>query len=156
MKSTPYAAPRAKTTNIDRVGKVLAPTAPAPGLKTTGFGDVAEIRAGLPFAGFLELQAALGLSGTALGDLIGIPARTLQRRREEGRLSKEESDRLDRVRRLHRQAVATLGSQEAARSWLTRPQMALAGFTPLDLADTGAGAREVENLLGRLDYGVYP
>lgn len=152
MNKKPYAAARAKT---ERVREVLAPVAPTPAPPAAAFGDVAEIRAGLPFADFLELQEALQINGTALGEVVGIPARTLQRRREEGRLSKEESDRLDRVRRLHRQAVDALGSRDAARSWLTRPQMALAGFTPLDLADTGAGTREVENLLGRLDYGVY-
>jgi putative toxin-antitoxin system antitoxin component (TIGR02293 family) len=53
------------------------------------------------------------------------------------------------------QATGVFDSESSARAWLTRPQIALAGFVPLELADTGAGIREVENLLGRIDYGVY-
>jgi putative toxin-antitoxin system antitoxin component (TIGR02293 family) len=87
--------------------------------------------------------------------VVGIPVRTLQRRKEEGRLTKEESDRVDRVFTLVDQAAKVFESVTSARDWLTRPQLGLAGFVPLDLADTGAGIREVENLLGRIDYGVY-
>lgn len=123
--------------------------------ESVGFGEIEEIREGLPVSEFFSLQSVLGLSTTELADVVGIPPRTLQRRKEDGRLTKEESDRLDRVRQLVRQAVEVLESQEAARDWLRRPQIALAGFVPLELADTGAGIREVEQLLGRLDYGVY-
>jgi putative toxin-antitoxin system antitoxin component (TIGR02293 family) len=52
-------------------------------------------------------------------------------------------------------AVDVLGSQEVARRWLTHPQFGLGGAAPLDYAETEAGAREVENLLGRIEYGVY-
>jgi len=118
------------------------------------FEEVEEIRHGLPVAKFFELQERLGVGTAQLADVVGIPVRTLQRRKDEGRLTKEESDRLDRVSQLVGQAVGVFDSEEAGRDWLTRPQIGLAGFVPLDLADTGAGIREVENLLGRIDYGV--
>ena len=120
-----------------------------------GFEEIREIRKGLPVETFFELEAKLGVGTAALAEVVGIPVRTLQRRKEEGRLTKDESDRLDRVRQLVKQAAGVLESGDAARRWLTRPQIALGGFVPLDLADTGAGIREVENLLGRIDYGVY-
>ncbi|MFA7343920.1 MAG: antitoxin Xre-like helix-turn-helix domain-containing protein [Terrimicrobiaceae bacterium] len=120
-----------------------------------GFGGIQEIREGLPVDAFFELQEKLGVGTPRLAEIVGIPVRTLQRRKDDGRLTKEESDRLDRVRKLMGQATGIFESEIAARAWLTHPQIGLAGFVPLDLADTGAGIREVEKLLGRIDYGVY-
>ena len=119
-----------------------------------GFDAVQEIRNGLPVEAFFQLQEQLGVGTPQLAGVVGIPVRTLQRRKDEGRLTKDESDRLDRVRKLMSHATGVFESETAARAWLTRPQIGLAGFVPLELADTGAGIREVENLLGRIDYGV--
>jgi putative toxin-antitoxin system antitoxin component (TIGR02293 family) len=46
------------------------------------------------------------------------------------------------------------GDANAARQWLTAPQPALGGSTPGDYAATELGAREVENLIGRLEHGI--
>ena len=35
------------------------------------------------------------------------------------------------------------------------PQVGLGGAVPLDYASTETGAREVHNLLGGIDYGIY-
>ena len=119
------------------------------------FDEIQEIRRGLPIGAFFQLQEKLGVGTTQLAEVVGIPVRTLQRRKDEGRLTKDESDRLDRVRKLMSQAPEVFESENSARAWLTRPQIGLAGFVPLELADTGEGIREVENLLVRIDYGVY-
>jgi putative toxin-antitoxin system antitoxin component (TIGR02293 family) len=63
---------------------------------------------------------------------------------------------LVRFARLFRLATELYdGDEEAAREWLRKPAPALDGETPLDHADTEAGAREVEVLIGRLEHGVY-
>ena len=46
-------------------------------------------------------------------------------------------------------------SIENGRRWLASPQVGLGGAIPLEFAETEVGAREVENLLGRIEYGVY-
>jgi putative toxin-antitoxin system antitoxin component (TIGR02293 family) len=48
------------------------------------------------------------------------------------------------------------GDMEATRRWLTAPQIALGGETPIEYASTDLGAREVEALIGRLEHGVAP
>ena len=45
--------------------------------------------------------------------------------------------------------------KDRARQWLSFPQYGLGGVVPLDYARTEVGAREVETLLGRIEYGVY-
>lgn len=52
-------------------------------------------------------------------------------------------------------ATDVLGSQRAAELWLLAPAMGLDNRRPIDLLATSAGAEAVENLLIRLDYGVY-
>ena len=150
MKRKPYhpvpALTRAEETAI------LAP--PVAFDEKDGFDDIQEIRNGLPVETFFQLQEKLGVGTAQLAEVVDIPVRTLRRRKDEGRLTKEESDRLDRVRNLLNRATDVFDSETSARAWLTRPQTGLAGFVPLELADTGAGIREVENLLGRIDYGV--
>jgi putative toxin-antitoxin system antitoxin component (TIGR02293 family) len=110
---------------------------------------------GLPFQELETLRSSLGLSLERLAPKIGLSKATLNRRRLVGRLGVAESDKAVRFARLLGQAVNVFEGEEAARDWLTRPQVGLGGAVPLDYADTEVGAREVERLLGRIEYGVY-
>jgi len=47
------------------------------------------------------------------------------------------------------------GDQAAAENWLAKPAMALDERRPVDLLSSPAGVEMVEQLLGRLEYGVY-
>jgi putative toxin-antitoxin system antitoxin component (TIGR02293 family) len=68
-----------------------------------------------------------------------------------------ESERSVRFARLYQKVIDLFeGDAVGARTWLSSPHRALAGGVPLSLAETEAGAREVEDLIGRLEHGVYP
>lgn len=101
------------------------------------------------------LQASLAVPMETLATKLGISKATLHRRKAEGRLDPAESDRVVRFARLMGQAVKVFGSEAEAREWLSAPQFGLGEAVPLDYAETEIGAREVENLLGRIAYGVY-
>ena len=116
---------------------------------------IQAIRDGLPLRELLDLQEALDVPLEALAARIGISKATLHRRKQEGVLTAAESDRVLRFARLIGQASAVFGGPDAARQWLNAPQRGLAGVVPLDYAETEAGAREVERLLGRIEHGVY-
>lgn len=116
---------------------------------------VACIRAGLPMVEFEALQELLGLGAEELAAHLAISRSTLIRRRKSRRLDAQESDRLLRYARLYARAEATLGDAEAAREWLKHPVRGLGYESPLHFAETEAGAREVENLLGRIEHGVF-
>jgi len=60
-----------------------------------------------------------------------------------------------RYARLLGQAFKVFEDLESAKQWLNAPQVGLGGAIPLEYARTEIGAREVENLLGRIEYGVY-
>jgi len=114
------------------------------------------VREGLPYAAMERLRRSLDLSAGAVADVLQIPARTYQRRRAEGRLRPDESDRLLRLSKLFGLALQLFeGDVAAARRWLDTPLRALGGERPIALAQTEPGSAEVESLIGRLEHGVF-
>jgi putative toxin-antitoxin system antitoxin component (TIGR02293 family) len=113
------------------------------------------LRDGLPVKELNDLQATLDVPMDKLVPMLGISKATLHRRKATGKLDSAESDRVIRFARLMGKAVEVMESDENARRWLTSPQVGLGGAVPLEYAETEVGAREVEDLLGRIEYGVY-
>lgn len=115
-----------------------------------------RVKAGFSFKTFERFQRNLDLSTSELATLVQITPRTLARRREESRLSAEESDRLLRASRVFGKGLALFdGDLDATRAWFSAAAPALGGRTPQEVAATEVGAREVENLIGRLEHGVF-
>lgn len=114
---------------------------------------VRTLRTGLPARAVQVLASAMNLQPPKqLYDLLDLSDRTLRRRRK---LKAHESDRLYRVARVYARSLDVLHDQDAARSWLVTDNRALGWVTPLSLLDTDAGARQVEDVLGRIEYGVF-
>jgi putative toxin-antitoxin system antitoxin component (TIGR02293 family) len=112
------------------------------------------IREGFPFELVEELA---GLSDVDLNELVEfgvIPRRTLSHSRQNRQFSPTQSDRTVRFFRVLQRAKETFGSKEKALQWLKRPTRPLNGNPPLDLLDTEAGARMVEDLLVQIDHGI--
>jgi len=116
---------------------------------------VGVLRAGLPIGELEALQASLQIPMERLAPILGISRATLHRRKVSGRLDTAESDRVVRFARLMGQATQVFESEDSARHWLSSPQHGLGGAIPLEFAETEVGAREVEQLLGRMEHGVY-
>ncbi|MEO1746221.1 MAG: antitoxin Xre/MbcA/ParS toxin-binding domain-containing protein [Pseudomonadota bacterium] len=96
-----------------------------------------------------------GLSKDEIYMLIA-PRRTLQRRMKDGgQLSLEESDRVHRIERILTHADRVFGDKQKARRWLRTRNRALEGAVPVDLLASETGAREVEQLIGRVEYGMF-
>lgn len=87
---------------------------------------------------------------------MGISERTLQRARAADKpLDSNASDRSLRLAAITEQAIAVLGSQEAAEHWLASPALGLDRRRPIDLLQSSEGTELVKTLLTRMDYGVY-
>ena len=116
---------------------------------------IESLKKGLPLSELELLRISLNLPMDRLAPLLGISIATLHRRKAAGRLDPVESDRVLRFARLMGKAIEVLETEENARSWMISPQYGLGGAVPLEYAGTEVGAREVEDLLGRIAYGVY-
>ncbi|HTV46892.1 MAG TPA: antitoxin Xre/MbcA/ParS toxin-binding domain-containing protein [Phycisphaerae bacterium] len=135
---------------------------PRPGARMLGIGTnnslqiVRLVRAGFAYSRLTRFQKTTKLPWEMVAHFVAIPQRTLTRRRSEGKLQPDESDRVWRASTIFDMAVDLFeGDIAAARRWLQTPQAGLGGSVPLEFASTEVGAREVENLIGRLEYGVF-
>jgi putative toxin-antitoxin system antitoxin component (TIGR02293 family) len=119
---------------------------------------VAVVQAGLPIASIGRLRERLNLDKSNTLKLLGISAATMSRREksEAKRLDSEESDRVMRYGRLLALSIAMMeGDEDAARRWLHTPDDEFGGQNPLEYSRTEAGFREVEQLINRIEHGVY-
>jgi putative toxin-antitoxin system antitoxin component (TIGR02293 family) len=116
---------------------------------------VVRLREGFPMKEFRLLQDLLKISEEELGRYLGISPATLHRRKKSGRLETPESERVVRFARLFGIVMNVLETEEAVREWLKTANPGTAGEAPLSYADTEFGAREVENLIGRIDHGIF-
>lgn len=122
-----------------------------------GSEHINQVREGLPFYPVTNLANDLGMSTYKLGEqFLGMSRATVTRRRQSDKLTPNESDKVLRYARLLRAATRLMaGNEDAANRWLGTPLPLLGGESPLEYARTEAGAREVEQLIGRIEQGVY-
>jgi len=85
-----------------------------------------------------------------------IPERTFNRRLAKRQsLKPSEADAIGRLLRVTEYAEKMFGDANFARQYLHLPNPALKGRIPIELAETDAGAREVEAAISRFAHGDY-
>ena len=115
-----------------------------------------RVEEGIPVVDVVEFGKQAGFTNDELARLIHIPPRTYARRiANKGRLKVPEGERAVRLMRLFERARQVFGSYENTRSWFNSKLLALGRKTPLEYAQTEPGAREVENIIGRIEHGVF-
>jgi len=116
---------------------------------------ITAVRRGLRTATVQAVIEELDASPASVLPALRIARRTMERRKAQGRLLPQESERVYRLAKILAFAESVLGNKEKARHWLNTPNRALGNVTPLSLTETEAGADEVTNVLGRIDVGIY-
>jgi putative toxin-antitoxin system antitoxin component (TIGR02293 family) len=81
-----------------------------------------------------------------------VPPATFKRRRT--RLKAQESERTERLARIIAAAEFVWNDQEKAHRWLVKPHPELGQVSPIDCSLRELGARQVEELLDRIYYGL--
>lgn len=128
------------------------------GLRTGSIPELIQhVQAGLPFRALETLASKSGIPAAEIASAMDIPQRTLARRKVEGRFVREESERLLRLSRIFEAAVELFkGNIGGAVAWLRTRRPALGNNSPLAYSGTELGARQVEDLIGQLEDGVFP
>jgi putative toxin-antitoxin system antitoxin component (TIGR02293 family) len=111
------------------------------------------VRNRLPLAALKGLARA-GLSEQEIEKYV-IPQRTRRHRADKNQpLTVEESDRAVRLLRVQTLAEDSFADKGKANRWLRRALTELDGEAPLVVAQTEAGARVVETILGKIAWGA--
>lgn len=116
---------------------------------------IEKVSNGLPYKSLGRLSKNIGVPERELAGIIHIPPRTMARRKTGGRLNSLESQRLWRIARVYERAEEVLKDMDRVKRWFRSPIRGLGYKTPLELIDTEPGAVEVENMLGRIEDGVF-
>ncbi|MBP1625944.1 MAG: hypothetical protein H6Q00_419 [Holophagaceae bacterium] len=117
---------------------------------------IKRLREGLPLSELSLLIRKVNMPQEEVSAALHIPSRTLVRRKEaSGRLTIGEGERVFRFARILNLASGTFGSIEKAKVWMQKENRALGGITPMSLLDTGIGALAVQDVLGRIEHGIF-
>jgi putative toxin-antitoxin system antitoxin component (TIGR02293 family) len=118
--------------------------------------DLIEIGAkGVKKQQIRHLGEAMCLPNTALAPLLAINVRTIQRQPEGKPFDRRVSDRAIKLARLTARGIEIFGNGVEFCAWLQTPSMALGDKTPLSLLVSIVGVDLVDDLIGRIEYGVY-
>ncbi|MDP9480807.1 MAG: DUF2384 domain-containing protein [Actinomycetota bacterium] len=116
---------------------------------------VRRVGEGFPYEVLENFRKNVGLGAGEVADLVQINPRTLSRRKREGRLHADESDRVLRLSRVYGRALGLFsGDLDKTSRWLSTPKVALGGESPLDYSRVDVGAQEVVDLIGRIEHGI--
>jgi putative toxin-antitoxin system antitoxin component (TIGR02293 family) len=114
-----------------------------------------RVEEGVPVTDLVEFGRQAGFTTDELAHLIHIPPRTYARRvAGKARFKIPEGERAVRLMRVYDTAKRLFVTHENTRQWLNSELPALGGRTPFDFARTEQGAREVEDLVGRIEDGI--
>jgi putative toxin-antitoxin system antitoxin component (TIGR02293 family) len=115
-----------------------------------------QVQEGLPVGTVVHFGKKAGFTGDQLAQVMHIASRTYARRvASKARLNVLEGERAVRIMRLFDRAKQVFGTNENTRRWFDARILALGRKTPLEYARTEPGAREVENIIGRIEHGVF-
>jgi putative toxin-antitoxin system antitoxin component (TIGR02293 family) len=125
-----------------------------------GFSDSAAARFAVGSSVRVAPDAISGLARHGYSEdeifTLVVPKRTLARRKAAHEpLTVEETDKVLRLERIAVQAERVFGEPEKAQRWLRKAKRELSGETPLGCLASEAGARVVEEMLFRIEHGIY-
>ena len=117
---------------------------------------IRQVGRGFSFHALQALESHSGIPVAQIVRIMGIPSRTLARRKASGRLTADESEKLLRLSATFENALELFeGNRRQALAWLSSPKKEFEEQTPLEYSRTEVGARQVEDLIGRLEHGVF-
>jgi putative toxin-antitoxin system antitoxin component (TIGR02293 family) len=142
----------------------VAQTAEAFGMSPASFKRIAELKSAddLPMApaaratpNVVDELAGQGYSEAEVFELV-VPKRTLARRRSDKELlTIEETDKALRLKRVATLAEQVFGDRTKAHRWLRKAKRQLQDQTPLAFLASESGARIIEDMLRRIEHGIF-
>lgn len=130
-------------------------SSPPTASRVSPFALVQSSRQGILRSQVDEVAALVGLTDKEMAYALSMTPRNLHRLKDDQRFSVDASERLLLLKNLLIHALDTFEDRKPTiLSWLRTPIRELANQTPIQLLDTVTGFGLVDDVLGRLDYGL--
>ncbi|MBO0936163.1 DUF2384 domain-containing protein [Fibrella sp. HMF5335] len=122
----------------------------------SGLAIIEQARRGVNTQQVDQLAQLLGISLKEMAVVLQIAERSLHRFRTEGHLDEQASERLLLLANLTAHGLLVFdGQPDALANWLRHPLRELKNQSPLQLLATISGFGLVDDVLTRIEYGVY-
>ncbi|MBC7934708.1 MAG: DUF2384 domain-containing protein [Rhizobacter sp.] len=103
-----------------------------------------------------SLASHLGISRKSLAeDIFNVSVKTLERKDVNTKLDKKTSSHALEIARVVQHAYEVLRDKDRVKLWVNRENKALNNLKPVQLFDTLTGLNMVNDILGRIEEGVY-
>jgi putative toxin-antitoxin system antitoxin component (TIGR02293 family) len=111
---------------------------------------------GLTKASLDALISHLGISKKAFSEnILDASVKTLERKKSTDKLDKRTSSLVIEIAKVVEHAFVVFENENKVKSWLNSPNKALNNIKPVDLFYIPTGLNMVNDVLGRIEEGVY-
>jgi putative toxin-antitoxin system antitoxin component (TIGR02293 family) len=131
-------------------GKLLSPTMPGSDLEFYDF-----VTTGIPRLSVDILAAVMDVPMTKMADLLNLSYKTLTRKDKKDLLDPVVSSHTYEMSNVIAKGLEVFEDIDKLRRWLQKENRTLQGRKPFDLLNTPTGIKLVNQILGRLEEGIY-
>jgi len=110
---------------------------------------------GISKVSFESFKNRTGLDYNQLAFLLSVARNTLINKKGEELFDVTISEKLISLAEVYTHGFDVFGSEDTFIKWLNAPNRALGMVTPFSMLHTQYGRQEVQNVLGRIEWGVY-
>lgn len=122
----------------------------------SGFDLIALSNEGVTRKAIESLAQYIGVSQKTFAEnILNISVKTVERKKPTDKLDKKISSHIIEVAKVIQHARKVFEDNDKVVSWFNKPNRALNQKQPADLLDTFTGLQMVDDILGRIEEGVY-
>ena len=112
------------------------------------------VNVAIPSRVVVQASEALGVPQGKIIDALGLREATFYRWLQKGQpIAAEKNEQVVRLAEFTELAASAFGDEEKGRRWLTRPNAALGGATPLSMLESSYAAERVRQALSVIEHG---
>jgi putative toxin-antitoxin system antitoxin component (TIGR02293 family) len=120
------------------------------------FDLIALSNEGISKASVEALVGHLGISKKAFSEnILDTSVKTLERKKDTDKLDKRTSSHVIEIAKVVEHAFEVFEDENKVKLWLNSPNRALGGNKPIDLFYIPTGLGMVDDILGRIEHGVF-
>jgi putative toxin-antitoxin system antitoxin component (TIGR02293 family) len=134
---------------------MLQPQAGQPEFFLNNFAKAQLAQSGISKLSFEHFKLRTGLDYNQLAWLLSVARNTLINKKGEDVFDVTISEKLIALAEVYTHGFDVFGSEDVFIQWLNHPNRALGMVTPFSLLQTQYGRQEVQDILGRIEWGVY-